>query len=181
MICILIASSPDLCDNLYSRKIHCCGPVTHITEQKCCKIFAKRNSNWNRVTFRWVRSDLIELWAELCLGYIILAHLVPWPSIHPVILSHSSLSTDNAVCKPIKEGIFIVLWLASGIIGPAKRGPSWTVFGLAWPKRWVWLLNSIWPWYFRFPCGIMLYSYLFVLTNFFQTLPGDTRRCTFYL
>jgi hypothetical protein len=48
MICICIInllSSPDLCDNLNNRKIHCCGPARHMTEQECHRIFAEGNSN----------------------------------------------------------------------------------------------------------------------------------------
>jgi hypothetical protein len=33
-VCILIISFPDLCDNLHTGKIHCCGPVRHIINMK---------------------------------------------------------------------------------------------------------------------------------------------------
>jgi hypothetical protein len=61
-ICILIIYSPDLCDNLHTIKIHSCGPVRHIMKQECHRIFTERNSNWNGVTFRLVRGDLIEVY-----------------------------------------------------------------------------------------------------------------------
>jgi hypothetical protein len=61
-ICIRIISSPDLCDNLHTGKIHCCGPMRYIIKEESHRIFTRRNSDWKRVTFRWVRGDFIEMY-----------------------------------------------------------------------------------------------------------------------
>jgi hypothetical protein len=61
-----IMSSPDFWDNLHTMKIHYCGPVRHIIEHECCRIFAERNWDWNRVTF-WLGEGRFDwsLWMRI--------------------------------------------------------------------------------------------------------------------